>query len=84
MRSTRIFRNGNSQAVRLPKEFHVASGEVFISREGDAIVLRPFPAEPVGLLPALRSLDAQLGTVRPDDPVPHDPEHLSARETSIP
>lgn len=73
MRSTRIFRNGNSLAVRLPKEFHVASGEVFISREGDAIVLRPYPVEPVGLLPALRSLKAQLGAMRPDDPVPHDP-----------
>lgn len=68
MRSTRVFRNGNSMAVRLPKEFHVASGEVFIAREGNAIVLRPFPMEPVGLLPFLKSLAHRLGRSRPFEP----------------
>lgn len=37
----RVFTSGNSQAVRLPKEFRLDVSEVDISREGDALVLRP-------------------------------------------
>ena len=40
-RYARVFQSGNSQAVRLPKEFRVDADEVEISREGDAIILRP-------------------------------------------
>lgn len=36
----RIFKSGNSQAVRLPKEFRFDVDEVEISRRGDEIVLR--------------------------------------------
>ncbi|MDQ2633351.1 MAG: antitoxin [Pseudomonadota bacterium] len=37
----RVFQSGNSQAVRLPKEFRLDADEVEIAREGDAIILRP-------------------------------------------
>ena len=40
-RYARVFQSGNSQAVRLPKEFRVDAQEVEVSREGDAIILRP-------------------------------------------
>ena len=40
-RYARVFQSGNSQAVRLPKEFRLDVDEVEVSREGDAIVLRP-------------------------------------------
>jgi antitoxin VapB len=36
----RVFRSGNSQTVRLPKEFRLKSKEVEIFRRGDEIVLR--------------------------------------------
>lgn len=36
----RVFRSGNSQAVRLPKQFRLKSKEVEIFRRGDEIVLR--------------------------------------------
>ena len=39
----KVFRSGNSQAVRLPKEFRFSVGQVEVSREGDAIILRPHP-----------------------------------------
>jgi len=39
----KVFKSGNSQAVRLPKEFRFNVDEVEISREGDAIILRPHP-----------------------------------------
>jgi Virulence-associated protein and related proteins len=44
-RYARVFRSGNSQAVRLPKDFRLDVEEVEISREGDAIVLRPHAGE---------------------------------------
>lgn len=40
MATTRVFKSGNSQAVRLPKEFSVSSKQLEIFRRGDEIVLR--------------------------------------------
>lgn len=40
MGRARVFRSGNSQAVRLPKQFRLKSKEVEILRRGDEIVLR--------------------------------------------
>ncbi|MGI8747937.1 MAG: antitoxin [Deinococcus sp.] len=37
----KVFRSGNSQAVRLPKELRLDADEVSISRHGDALILRP-------------------------------------------
>lgn len=37
----RVFRSGNSQAVRLPKELHLDVDRVEITREGDALIVRP-------------------------------------------
>lgn len=42
MKTAALFINGRSQAVRIPKEFEFEGvAEVEISREGDALVLRP-------------------------------------------
>jgi antitoxin VapB len=40
MATARVFRCGNSQAVRLPKELRLKGEEVEIFRRGDEIVLR--------------------------------------------
>ena len=40
MSKARIFKSGNSQALRLPKEFRFRVDEVEILRRGDEIVLR--------------------------------------------
>lgn len=40
MTTARVFKSGNSQAVRLPKEFRLNSPEVEIFRRGNEIVLR--------------------------------------------
>lgn len=37
----KVFKSGNSQAVRLPKEFRFSVEEVEVTREGEAIILRP-------------------------------------------
>lgn len=41
MTTAKVFMHGNSQAVRLPKEFRVEGDEVEISRVGQVIILRP-------------------------------------------
>jgi antitoxin VapB len=38
--TARVFKSGNSQAVRLPKQFRVKSDELEIFRRGEEIVLR--------------------------------------------
>ena len=43
MSTTKIFKSGNSQAVRLPKEFQFDVSEVEIFRRGDEVVLRKKP-----------------------------------------
>jgi antitoxin VapB len=41
--TAKVFKSGNSQAVRLPAEFRFDVDEVFIEREGDKIILSPRP-----------------------------------------
>ena len=40
-RTAKLFKNGRSQAVRLPREFRFPGKEVFIERRGVEVVLRP-------------------------------------------
>jgi len=40
---TRVFKSGNSQAVRLPVGFQIAENEVEIFKRGEEIILRPKP-----------------------------------------
>lgn len=40
MTTARVFKSGNSQAVRLPKQFRLDASEVEIFRRGDEIVLK--------------------------------------------
>ena len=40
MAIAKVFRSGNSQAVRLPKEFRFKASEVEIFRRGQEVVLR--------------------------------------------
>jgi antitoxin VapB len=37
----KVFTSGNSQAIRLPKEFRLDTNEVFIQRSGDSLILTP-------------------------------------------
>ncbi len=41
MRIARLFRNGQSQAVRLPKEFRFEGDFVYVKKSGNGIVLLP-------------------------------------------
>ena len=42
MDTAKLFQNGQSEAVRLPKAFRFEGDRVFIRRLGDAVVLLPY------------------------------------------
>ena len=39
MHTVKVFKNGNSQAIRIPKEFSVNEKELYIQRIGNSIIL---------------------------------------------
>lgn len=41
MKTAKLFQNGQSQAVRLPKEFRFDDSEVFIKKTGNVVQLIP-------------------------------------------
>ncbi|TGK03677.1 antitoxin [Leptospira selangorensis] len=41
MQTAKLFINGRSQAVRLPKEFQFKGDDVFIQKVGEAVILVP-------------------------------------------
>ena len=41
MKRAKLFRNGQSQAVRLPKEFRFEGDFVYVKKSGNAVVLLP-------------------------------------------
>ena len=41
MKTAKVFQNGQSQAVRLPKEFRFEDSEVYIKKSGNVVLLIP-------------------------------------------
>jgi antitoxin VapB len=37
----KVFQNGRSQAIRIPKEFRVDTSEVYIEKVGDTLIIKP-------------------------------------------
>ncbi len=42
METAKIFMNGRSQAIRLPKEYRFEGNEVYIKKVGDMVILIPY------------------------------------------
>ena len=69
MRTTTVFKSGNSQAVRLPKDLQFNEREVEIFRRGDEIVLRRVPRNLSAAFDLLTSLpDDFMAEGRQDTP----------------
>ena len=45
MQTARLFINGRSQAVRLPKEYQFRGESVYVQKVGEAVILVPFDKE---------------------------------------
>jgi antitoxin VapB len=74
--TTRVFKSGNSQAVRLPKEFSVNSKVLEIFRRGDEIVLRETSKGLARAFEILTELPEDFYVEGRQDPPPQDREGL--------
>lgn len=74
MQTAKLFQNGKSQAVRLPKEFRFSGTQVFIKRVGNTVILIPENAPWQSLINslALFSSDFMLDREQPDAQVRED------------
>ena len=73
--TAKVFKSGNSQAVRLPKQFRLASDEVEIFRRGDEIVLREKLPDLGPAFAVLSELADLIGDAR-EDSIPQEREGL--------
>ena len=74
MTYARVFQSGNSQAVRLPKEFRLNVNQVEIFRRGDEIVLREIAASATIVFDLLASLPPDFMAKGRDDTPPQERE----------
>jgi antitoxin VapB len=82
MATARVFRSGNSQAVRLPKEYRLRGTEVEIFRRGDEIVLREKAEGLVRAFEILAELSDDFLSEGRDDTPPQEREGLEWRRAS--
>jgi antitoxin VapB len=76
MPTARVFKSGNSQAIRLPKEFRFNADEVEIFRRGDEIVLRERKANATEIFDILASLPEDFMVEGRIDTPPQERESL--------
>jgi antitoxin VapB len=62
----KLFQNGSSQALRLPREFRFKGDKVRIRRAGKSVVLEPLVDDPEAWLAELKS-------------IPFDPDFMKER-----
>lgn len=72
MSYARIFQSGNSQAVRLPKEFRFNTDKVEIFRRGDEIVLREKPSSALTIFDALSQFPEDFMSEQRSDSEPQE------------
>lgn len=69
VRNVKLFKNGRSQAVRIPREFELPGREATMYREGDRLILEPAPVPSLlAVLAKLSNLDEPFLVI--EDPAP--------------
>lgn len=78
MHTTRIFKNGNSQAVRIPADlaYEQTDMELEIEREGDEIRIRPARRSLAGVLAKFAGFSSDFMAEGRDDHEQADRENL--------
>jgi antitoxin VapB len=62
MQTARLFNNGRSQAVRLPKEYQFRGENVYIQKVGEAVILVPVDRDWETFLHGLNSFSEDFMT----------------------
>jgi antitoxin VapB len=73
MQTAKLFKNGRSQAVRLPKEFRFKGDRVFIKKVGSSVVLIPYHKPWQALFESLDQFSDDFMESR-EQPVPQERE----------
>ena len=71
MHKAKLFQNGQSQAVRLPKEFRFEGSEVYVKKTANAVILIPLENPWTSLFRGLEhfSDDFMIGRTQTDSQV---------------
>ena len=67
MKTAKIFRHGNSQAVRLPKEFRFAGKAVQIKHSGGGVLLLPGKLTYEQIMTAVGGFKGTIERQQPED-----------------
>lgn len=69
-RHVKLFKNGRSQAVRIPREFELPGEDAIMRKEGGRLIIEPAPA--LSLADYLATLDDIEEDFGPIDDLPSD------------
>ena len=65
----KLFKNGRSQAVRIPREFELPGEDAIMRKEGDTLIIEPAPPQSLlAFLATLEPVDIEFPEI--DDPPP--------------
>ena len=68
-RHVKLFKNGRSQAIRIPREFELPGNDAIIRKEGNKLIIEtPPPRSLLALLATLDPIDESFDPI--DDPAP--------------
>jgi antitoxin VapB len=68
-RSVKLFKNGRSQAVRIPREFELPGKEAIMRKEDGKLIIEPMkPRSLLALLATLAPIEDEFPPI--EDPVP--------------
>lgn len=72
-RRAKLFRNGRSQAIRIPRAFELPGNEAILSKEGGRLIIEPVRSiSLLSVLARLKPLKVSLPKLRDDPPDPVD------------
>lgn len=69
LKTAKVFQSGNSQAIRLPKEFRLNTSEIYIHKSGNSLVITPKMDSWDGFLSGFTGLSADFSV---EDDLPND------------
>ncbi|PJG47185.1 AbrB/MazE/SpoVT family DNA-binding domain-containing protein [Sphingobium sp. LB126] len=70
-RHVKLFKNGRSQAVRIPREFELPGEDAIMRKEGSRIIIEPAPLPSLlARLKMLQPIDDEFGAI---DDLPAEP-----------
>lgn len=72
-RRVKLFKNGRSQAVRIPREFELPGKEAIMRKEGERLIIEPAPKRSlIELLETLDPIDEEFPPIEDMPPEPVD------------